>query len=75
MTYELLTNEVKRELSIARQSNQKLDSHAKCLLMGKIGYLQGSYRVKAARSTNNTQKVSYNVILSHLDTIQKEVMS
>jgi len=75
MTYELLTKEVKRELNMAQQANQKLNVYAKCELLGKIGYLQGVYQVKASRTTNNTQKVSYNVILGHLGAFQKEVMA
>tara|TARA_B100000959_G_scaffold227935_1_gene243050 strand:- start:470 stop:703 length:234 start_codon:yes stop_codon:yes gene_type:complete len=75
MTHKLLTNDVELALNMVRQSEQKLDHHAKCVLMGKIGYLQGSYRVKAGQTSSNTEKSSYNAILAQLDGIQKEVMA
>ena len=75
MTYELLTNEVKQGLNMVQRSDQKLGHSAKCLFMGKIGYLQGCYRSKVGTATNTTQKSAYNVILSELATLQKEVMA
>ena len=74
-TDKLLTDVVKHGLNMVHQSDQKLDHHAKCVLMGKIGYLQGSYRVKVGATTDNTQKSSYNAILTQLDIIQREVMA
>ena len=70
MTYELLTNEVKQGLNMVQRSEQKLDHSAKCLFMGKIGYLQGCYRSKMGTATNTTQKSTYTAsILSQLDTL------
>jgi hypothetical protein len=74
MTYKLLTNDVELTLNMVRQSEQKLDHHAKCDLMGKIGYLQGSYQVKVGLCKSNTEKSSYEAILGQLEAMQKEVM-
>ena len=74
-TDKLLNDVVEHGLNMVDRSDQKLDHHAKCILMGKIGYLQGSCRVKMEATTNNTQKTSYSAILSQLTTMQKEVMT
>ena len=73
MKHTDLINEVGVAVNMAQQLEQNIDHNTKCLLLGKIGFLQGVHSFRAASATTKGGKRAERAILAQLNALQEEI--